>query len=105
MYQALYRKYRPSNFDEIAGQQVIVKTLKNAILNDIRSEDPECPDFEYICELLGVFVEDFRIYVVGNIFQMIPGEQIECYPKPYYEEVITFPFSYSLFKSLFFDNE
>lgn len=79
--------------------------LKNAILNDIRSEDPECPDFEYICELLGVFVEDFRIYVVGNIFQMIPGEQIECYPKPYYEEVITFPFSYSLFKSLFFDNE
>ena len=34
MYQALYRKYRPSNFDEIAGQQVIVKTLKNAIIND-----------------------------------------------------------------------
>ena len=34
MYQALYRKYRPNNFNEIAGQQVIVKTLKNAILND-----------------------------------------------------------------------
>lgn len=34
MYQALYRKYRPKNFNEIAGQQVIVKTLKNAILND-----------------------------------------------------------------------
>jgi len=34
MYQALYRKYRPSNFNEIAGQQVIVKTLKNAILGD-----------------------------------------------------------------------
>ena len=34
MYQALYRKYRPRNFNEIAGQQVIVKTLKNAILND-----------------------------------------------------------------------
>ena len=34
MYQALYRKYRPSNFNEIAGQQVIVKTLKNAISND-----------------------------------------------------------------------
>lgn len=34
MYQALYRKYRPRNFNEIAGQQVIVKTLKNAIIND-----------------------------------------------------------------------
>ena len=34
MYQALYRKYRTKNFNEIAGQQVIVKTLKNAIVND-----------------------------------------------------------------------
>ena len=34
MYQALYRKYRPSNFNEIAGQHVIVQTLKNAILNN-----------------------------------------------------------------------
>lgn len=31
MYQALYRKYRPKNFDELIGQEVIVKTLKNAI--------------------------------------------------------------------------
>ena len=34
MYQALYRKYRPSNFNEIAGQHVIVQTLKNAISNN-----------------------------------------------------------------------
>lgn len=34
MYQALYRKYRPSNLDEIAGQEVIVKILKNAIKNN-----------------------------------------------------------------------
>ena len=34
MYQALYRKYRPSNFNEIAGQHVIVQTLKNAIINN-----------------------------------------------------------------------
>ncbi len=33
MYQTLYRKYRPQNFDEVIGQQVIVRTLKNAILN------------------------------------------------------------------------
>ncbi len=31
MYQALYRKYRPKDFDEMIGQDVIVKTLKNSI--------------------------------------------------------------------------
>ena len=30
-YKALYRAYRPQNFDELAGQGHIVKTLKNAI--------------------------------------------------------------------------
>lgn len=30
-YQALYRTYRPSGFDEMAGQQHIIKTLENAI--------------------------------------------------------------------------
>ena len=34
MYQSLYRKYRPKNFDEVVGQEVVVKTLKNAILNN-----------------------------------------------------------------------
>ncbi|MCF0245786.1 MAG: DNA polymerase III subunit gamma/tau [Ileibacterium sp.] len=33
-YQALYRKYRPSSFDEVVGQQHIVKTLQNAIARD-----------------------------------------------------------------------
>ena len=33
-YQALYRKYRSQTFDEIAGQQHIVKTLKNALANE-----------------------------------------------------------------------
>ena len=30
-YQVLYRKYRPASFDEVVGQEYIVKTLKNAI--------------------------------------------------------------------------
>lgn len=30
-YQALYRKYRPDNFDGVAGQKAIVQTLKNAV--------------------------------------------------------------------------
>ncbi len=34
MYQALYRKYRPITFEDVVGQQVIVKTLENSILNN-----------------------------------------------------------------------
>lgn len=34
MYQALYRKYRPKNLEEIAGQRVITKTITNEIIND-----------------------------------------------------------------------
>ena len=30
-YKALYRTYRPSTFDEVVGQEHIVKTLKNAL--------------------------------------------------------------------------
>ncbi len=33
-YQALYRKYRPTNFDEVVGQTQIIQTLKNAIIQD-----------------------------------------------------------------------
>ncbi len=33
MYQALYRKYRPIDFDSVVGQNVIVKTLKNSIIH------------------------------------------------------------------------
>lgn len=33
MYQAIYRKYRPQIFDDVIGQDNIVLTLKNQILN------------------------------------------------------------------------
>ena len=33
MYQALYRKYRPVDFDSVVGQDSIIKTLKNSIIN------------------------------------------------------------------------
>lgn len=32
-YKALYRTYRPQRFDEVVGQEVIVKTLQNALAN------------------------------------------------------------------------
>ncbi len=34
MYQALYRKYRPLDFDSVIGQNSIIKTLKNSIKNN-----------------------------------------------------------------------
>ena len=34
VYQALYRKYRPQNFTDMVGQEVVATTLKNAIINN-----------------------------------------------------------------------
>ena len=33
-YKALYRTYRPANFDEIAGQEHITKTFRNALVKN-----------------------------------------------------------------------
>ena len=33
-YKVLYRKYRPTNFENIVGQEYTVTMLKNAIIND-----------------------------------------------------------------------
>ncbi len=33
-YKVLYRKYRPNNFENIIGQDYIIKTLKNSIINN-----------------------------------------------------------------------
>ena len=34
MYQALYRKYRPKTFEDVVGQNYVIETLKNEIIND-----------------------------------------------------------------------
>lgn len=90
------------------GEKVVeqrAKEIKEALLQDMLSENPETPDFNYEYSLSGVFFEDFRLYVVGNIFEILPSEYEIYVPKPYFEEVMTFPFSYSLFKTLFFKEE
>ena len=33
-YLALYRKYRPNNFDDVSGQEKVVAVIKNAIVNN-----------------------------------------------------------------------
>ena len=50
-YMALYRKWRPATFDEVRGQDAIVRTLKNQII--------------------------FRFFV--NFFQNIPCLRFKCY--------------------------
>ena len=89
-------------FDEKALKKR-AQEIKDSILDEVLVEMPDHPDFEYEYYLSGVFIEDSRIYVVGNVYQMIPGEMLEIYPIPFFEEVITFPFTYSLFKTLFFN--
>ena len=34
MYQGLYRKYRPKTFEDVVGQNYVIETLKNEIIND-----------------------------------------------------------------------
>lgn len=76
--------------------------IKQSMLDDIRKEDPEHPDFDMLYELTGVTVEFYNVYIYGDVFALLPGEVIPCYPKPYLEEIVVFPFSFSLFRSLFF---
>ena len=33
-YKALYRTYRPQVFNDVVGQEAVVKTLQNAIINN-----------------------------------------------------------------------
>ena len=93
-----------SGFAEEAVQQRGLD-IKNSMLKDILLENPDHPDFSYKYEVVGVFAEDARLYVVGNITALLPGEMIEVYQKPYLHEVVSFPFSFSLFKSLFFNGD
>lgn len=78
--------------------------IKDSMLKDILSEDPDYPDFEHTYKLSYVELVRGRLYVVGNVFAYLPGIMRETYKKPYFSEVVSFPFSYSLFRSIFFNN-
>ena len=42
-YTALYRKFRPDEFEDVKGQDAIVRTLKNQINADL--QQLECQSF------------------------------------------------------------
>ncbi len=50
MYQALYRRYRPMQFDDVLGQDHIVSTLKNQIENLLIP--PYAKQWKYILKLI-----------------------------------------------------
>ncbi|MBO5930403.1 MAG: DNA polymerase III subunit gamma/tau, partial [Clostridia bacterium] len=33
-YQAIYRRWRPTTFDDVVGQEHVTRTLKNQIMNN-----------------------------------------------------------------------
>ena len=46
MYQALYRKYRSRTFSEMAGQEAVIRTLRNQVIpkgDVLRSARIQCP--------------------------------------------------------------
>ena len=88
--------------DEVMTQRT--GEIKESLMSEILSEDPDHPDFKCYYELKGICIDKARLYVVGDVFALLPGEMLEIYPKPYLEEIVSFPFSYSLFKTLFFSN-
>ena len=94
MYQALYRKYRPNNFDEMIGQDVIVRTLKNAIKNSAAfiivvhnhptgDSMPSHADIEItnklfeIGKLVGIPVIDHIIIGYNNFYSFYSKERID----------------------------
>lgn len=93
--------YKSDFADKVVEQRT--QEIKDRIMKDILSEDPDYGDFEMRSELSYVDISAGRVYVSGNIFAMLPGEMFKEYPKPYLDEVVSFPFSYSLFRTLFFN--
>lgn len=89
--------------DQVIRQRA--QEIKESMLEEIRAEEPDYPYFYYTYEVKGACVDEMRLYIVGDVFQMMPGEMIEYYPRPCLEEVVSFPFSFSLFKTLFFNGD
>lgn len=79
--------------------------IKNESLSDIRTELPDFPDYNYEYTLRGVYIEKGFVYIIGDIFEIIPGEVLPYYYKPYFEEKVIFPFSYSLLRTIFLSNK
>ena len=79
--------------------------IKESVLADLRLEEPPINDIEMSSELFYTCIDHGRLYVSGNILAMIPATIIPIIPKPYYNEVTSFPLSYSLFRTIFFENK
>lgn len=78
--------------------------IKQSILDEVLLDDPEFGDFNMSHELDYVMIDYVHVYIVGNVYAYLPGIFRNYYKKPYIEEMVAFPFSFSLFHSIFFKN-
>lgn len=89
--------------DDIIKQRGL--ELKNASLEEIRTELPDFPDYDYKYLLRSAEIERGFVYIIGDIYEIVPGEVLDYYYKPYLEEKVIFPFSYSLLRTIFLSNK
>ena len=62
---ALYRKYRPQSFDDVVGQEAVIRTLRNAIEQDAVRQaylfaGPRGTGTRMACPGCGSTLQDFR---------------------------------------------
>ena len=89
--------------DNIINQRGL--EFKNTSLEEIRAELPDFPDYNYTYLLRAAEVERGFVYIIGDIYEIVPGEILPYYYKPHFEEKVIFPFSYSLLRSIFLSNK
>ena len=89
--------------DKVIKQRA--EEIKDAMLEDVLAEYPDIVDLEYTYQLEGTWIDQGRLYIIGDVFSFFPGEIFDSFPKPYLEEVVSMPFNYSLFRALFFNKQ
>ena len=70
-YKALYRIYRPQNFDEVVGQKHILQTIRNAdaASNNGVDEVRDIIDKVKYAPLMG----KYKVYIIDEVHMMTPG--------------------------------
>ena len=101
----LFRKYvvKSGFADKVMKQRA--EEIKNDMLETILMERSDITDIEYTYQLQGTWMDKGRLYIIGDVFSFFPGVIFESFPKPYLDEVISMPFNYSLFRTLFFNKQ
>ncbi len=91
-----------TDFADVSIEQRL-QEIKDSVMEYVTSENIDYTGFKYYNQLQDICIDKRWVNVLEDVFTILHGEMIEVYPIPYLEEIVSFPFSYSLFKSLFFN--